>query len=123
MGLINPSRGVLDLDGFRDVKPLFEAAMEAGIWIVLRPGAPIKYACVSFYLETLGPYINAETSAGGISHWITSEVEGTTRTNASDYRDAWMDYIKKMIEVTVPYQITRGGPVIGGLGQPWHILM
>lgn len=49
MGLINPSRGVVDFDGFRALQPLFDAAKDAGIFIVLRPG----------------PYINAETTAGG----------------------------------------------------------
>ncbi|KAK0471626.1 glycoside hydrolase superfamily [Armillaria novae-zelandiae] len=73
---------VVDFDGFRALKPLYEAALDAGIWIVLRPG-----------------YINAETSAGGIAHWATSE-------------EAWMDYILGIIEETGLYQITEGGPVI-----------
>jgi beta-galactosidase GanA len=38
MGLLNPSRGVIDFDGFRALKPLYEAAMAAGIWVVVRPG-------------------------------------------------------------------------------------
>ncbi|KAK0186877.1 glycoside hydrolase family 35 protein [Armillaria mellea] len=96
MGLLNPSRGVVDFDGFRALKPLYEAALDAGIWIVLRPG----------------PYINAETSAGGIAHWATSEVAGTLRTSAPDWKEAWMDYILGIIEETGPYQITEGGPVI-----------
>ncbi|KAG6835738.1 hypothetical protein H0H93_015139 [Arthromyces matolae] len=38
MGLINPAPGVVDFDGFRALQPLYDAAQEAGIWIVLRPG-------------------------------------------------------------------------------------
>lgn len=38
MGLINPQPGVVDFDGFRDLQPLFDAAKQTGIWIVLRPG-------------------------------------------------------------------------------------
>ncbi len=38
MGLINPSPGVVDFDGFRALQPLYDAAKAAGIWIVLRPG-------------------------------------------------------------------------------------
>ena len=38
MGLINPAPGVVDFDGFRALQPLFDAAKQAGIWIVLRPG-------------------------------------------------------------------------------------
>ena len=57
--------------------------------------------------------MNGETSAGGIAHWVTSQVAGTLRTNATDYRAAWQDYISGIINVTVPNQITEGGPVIG----------
>ncbi|KAJ8691682.1 hypothetical protein PTI98_011229 [Pleurotus ostreatus] len=96
MGLINPSRGVVDFDGFRALQPLFDAAKDAGIFIVLRPG----------------PYINAETTAGGIAHWATSEVAGNLRTGAADWKAAWQDYIQGIIKVTVPNQITEGGPVI-----------
>ncbi|KAF8625954.1 hypothetical protein AX17_006679 [Amanita inopinata Kibby_2008] len=96
MGLINPSRGVVDFNDFRALQPLYDAAREAGIWIVLRPG----------------PYINAETSAGGIAHWTTSEVANTLRTNATDWKEAWQAYIQGIIEVTAPNQITAGGPVI-----------
>ncbi len=57
MGLLNPSRGVVDFDGFRALKPLYEAALDAGIWIVLRPGtfqfssADLGYST----LRSLGP--------------------------------------------------------------------
>ncbi|KAG9315962.1 glycoside hydrolase family 35 protein [Chiua virens] len=96
MSLINPSPGVIDLDDYRSLKPLYEAAKQTGLWIVLRPG----------------PYINAETTAGGIAHWITSQVAGELRTNATDWKAAWQDYIQAIIRETVPYQITEGGPVI-----------
>ncbi|KAL5482805.1 hypothetical protein ACEPAI_9400 [Sanghuangporus weigelae] len=98
-GLINPSPGVVDFDGFRGLQPLFDAAKATGIWIVLRPG----------------PYINAETTAGGIAHWVTSQVAGTLRTNAADFHDSWQDYIAGIINVTIPNQITEGGPIIGRL--------
>ncbi|RDB14620.1 putative beta-galactosidase A [Hypsizygus marmoreus] len=96
MGLINPSPGVVDFDGFRALQPLYDAAREAGIWVVLRPG----------------PYINAETSAGGIAHWATTEVAGTLRTNDTDWKAAWQAYIQGIIKVTAPNQIQHGGPVI-----------
>ncbi|KAJ7125804.1 glycoside hydrolase family 35 protein [Mycena crocata] len=96
MGLINPSRGVVDFNSYRALQPLYDAAKAAGIWIVLRPG----------------PYINAETTAGGISHWATTEVAGTLRTNATDWRAAWQDYVLGIIRETAPNQINNGGPVI-----------
>ncbi|KAG6917306.1 hypothetical protein DXG01_003147 [Tephrocybe rancida] len=49
MGLINPSRGVVDFDSFRALQPLYDAAREAGIWIVLRPG-PVSYAMLTRFL-------------------------------------------------------------------------
>ncbi|PPQ97472.1 LOW QUALITY PROTEIN: hypothetical protein CVT26_002820, partial [Gymnopilus dilepis] len=101
MGLINPSRGVVDFNGFRALQPLFDAAKESGIWIILRPVA-----------DAFIQYINAETTAGGIAHWITTEVAGEPRSNASDYEAAWQDYIKGIIDVTAPNQISSGGPVI-----------
>ncbi|KAF9258328.1 glycoside hydrolase family 35 protein [Marasmius fiardii PR-910] len=90
MGLTNPSRNVVDFDGYRDLQPLYKAAKDAGITV----------------------YINAETTAGGIAHWITSEVAGTLRTNASDWRDAWQAYVNGIIRESGPNQITEGGPLI-----------
>jgi hypothetical protein len=98
-GLLNPAPGVVDFDSFRALQPLFDAALTAGIWVILRPG----------------PYINAETTAGGIAHWVTSQTMGTLRTNATDFHDTWQDYIQGIIAQTVPNQITEGGPVIGKL--------
>ncbi|EKM56203.1 glycoside hydrolase family 35 protein [Phanerochaete carnosa HHB-10118-sp] len=49
-GLTNPAPGVLDFDDWRDLQQIFKAAEQASIFIVLRPG----------------PYINAETTAGGL---------------------------------------------------------
>ena len=44
---------------------------------------------------------------------ILSEVAGQLRTNATNWRAAWKDYIQGIITVTAPNQITAGGPVIG----------
>ncbi|KAL4081114.1 glycoside hydrolase family 35 protein [Scleroderma citrinum] len=111
MGLINPSPDVIDFNDYRALKPLFEVAKQTGVWIVLRPGA---YECSrsGLYSSLSGPYINAETSAGGIPHWVTSQVAGELRTNAPDWREAWQDYIQAIIKETEPYQVNHGGPVI-----------
>ncbi|KAF9073660.1 glycoside hydrolase family 35 protein [Rhodocollybia butyracea] len=96
MAALNPSRGVVDFNDWRALQPLYDAAKEAGIWITLRPG----------------PYINAESTAGGIAHWLTSEVAGELRSAAADYTAAWTPYIQGIINETSPNQITEGGPVI-----------
>jgi len=98
-GLLNPAPGVVDFDSFRALQPLFDAALAAGVWVVLRPG----------------PYINAETTAGGIAHWVTSQTEGSLRTNVTDFNSAWQEYIQGIITQAAPNQITEGGPIIGKL--------
>ena len=35
---INPAPGIIDFDGYRALKPLYEACLEAGIWVIIRPG-------------------------------------------------------------------------------------
>ena len=98
-GLVEPSRGQISFTGINALKPFFELCMELGLWVVVRPG----------------PYINAETTAGGIAHWATSEVPGKLRTNESAWWESWQGYVKAVIEETAPYQISEGGPVIGAL--------
>lgn len=36
--LHNPSPGVLDFDGWKGLDAFFQAANEAGLWVVARPG-------------------------------------------------------------------------------------
>ncbi|KAM5536271.1 hypothetical protein V8D89_010048 [Ganoderma adspersum] len=96
MGATNPSRGVVDFNDWRALQPVFDAAKLAGIFIVLRPG----------------PYINAETTAGGIAHWITSEVAGALRTNAADWTAAYEPYVSGIIDAVVPNQVSEGGPIL-----------
>jgi len=88
---------VLDFNDWRALAPIYEAASLAGIFIVLRPG----------------PYINAETTAGGIAHWVTSQTAGELRTNASDFAATWPDYIGEIISQTKGAQVSAGGPVLG----------
>ncbi|KAI8986121.1 glycoside hydrolase superfamily [Trametes punicea] len=96
MGVTNPAPGVIDFNDWRALQPIFDAAKLAGILVVLRPG----------------PYINAETTAGGIAHWATSLVAGTLRTNASDWTAAYQPYVNGIIDQTVPNEVTSGGPVL-----------
>lgn len=37
-GLTNPAPGVLDFDDWRALQPMFDAAKQAGLFIVFRPG-------------------------------------------------------------------------------------
>ncbi|KAF9240278.1 glycoside hydrolase family 35 protein [Melanogaster broomeanus] len=89
MALINPSPGVIDFNDYRALEPLYEAAKQTGIWVVLRPDYCWR-----------------------IAHWATSEVAGELRTNATDWEAAWQDYIQGVVTETVQYQVSQGGPVI-----------
>ncbi|KAH9891918.1 glycoside hydrolase superfamily [Cubamyces lactineus] len=95
-GLTNPAPGVFDFDDWRAIQPIFDAAKLAGIFVILRPG----------------PYINAETTAGGLALWSTSLVEGAVRTNTTSWNSAYQPYVSRIIEAAKPNQVTEGGPML-----------
>jgi len=53
------------------LQPFFDAASDAGIYLIARPG----------------PYINAESSGGGFPGWL-QRINGTLRTTAPDFLNA-----------------------------------
>ncbi len=92
-GISNPSPNEIDFNDWRSLTQFFDIAQLVGLFVVLRPG----------------PYINAETTAGGMAHWATSLVaSGHLRTNETDFMNAWLPYITAVAETTAPYQVTRG---------------
>lgn len=93
--LVMPRRGVTDWTGYRDLQMFLDFCKSSGLWIILRPG----------------PHIQAEVSAGGIAYWALG-IEGELRTNASDYREAWTQYITEVAEIARRNQVTEGGPII-----------
>jgi len=58
-----------------------------------------------------GPYVNAESNAGGFPGWLTTGAYGTLRNNDSRYTDAWTPYFKRYSEIVAKHQITKGGSV------------
>ncbi|KAJ9380822.1 CAZyme family GH35 [Paecilomyces variotii] len=97
--LLEGKPGEYRADGIFALEPFFEAASEAGIYLLARPG----------------PYINAEASGGGFPGWL-QRINGTLRTSAKDYLDATDNYMKNVGATIAKAQITNGGPVI--LWQP-----
>ena len=93
---------------------MFDAAKLAGLFIVLRPGkfGRVYYAYLQLVYILSGPYINAETTAGGLALWSLSLTNSTLRTNASDIEHAWMPYIRSIIDQTTSNQVSQGGPVM-----------
>ncbi|CAN9408063.1 unnamed protein product [Alternaria alternata] len=93
--LLEGKPGVYREEGVFDLQPFFDAAQEAGIYLLARPG----------------PYINAEVSGGGFPGWI-QRVNGTLRTRAPDFLEATDNYMKNVLAKIKPAQITEGGPII-----------
>lgn len=69
--LLEGKPGVYRAEGVFDLKPFFDAASKAGIYLIARPG----------------PYINAEVSGGGFPGWL-QRVNGILRTRAPDFLNA-----------------------------------
>ncbi len=92
----SPKSGVYDFSGVRDVDKLLDMAAQVGLYVIARPG----------------PYINAETSAGGLPGWLTTGA-GRARTNAADYEAAADDWLSHIDAILKNHQLTNGtGTVI-----------
>ncbi|KAI9732390.1 MAG: hypothetical protein M1834_001598 [Cirrosporium novae-zelandiae] len=76
-------------------EPFFNAASEAGIYLIARPG----------------PYINAEVSGGGFPGWLQT-INGTLRTREGSYMESTDNYVAEIGAIVAKAQITNGGPVI-----------
>lgn len=94
-GLHEPKRGEISFEGFRDLQPFIDAALKAGIYLIARPG----------------PYINAETTAGGFPGWGTY-TPGVWRTSNTTYVDAYKGYMAAVGSIIAANEITKGGPII-----------
>ncbi|KZW02751.1 hypothetical protein EXIGLDRAFT_813087 [Exidia glandulosa HHB12029] len=95
LGLMNPAPGVLDFDGLRSMEDAILEAQAAGLWVTAR----------------IGPYVNGETTGGGLPGWMMS-LNATLRTNDATYTQAWTPYWTAMAKILAKHQITAGGPVI-----------
>lgn len=93
--LLEGKPGVFNASGIFDFQPFFDAASEAGIYLLARPG----------------PYINAEVSGGGYPGWM-QRVPALLRTRDPLYLHATDNYAKNMASIIAKAQITNGGPVI-----------
>lgn len=74
--LLEGKPGEYTAEGIFALEPFFDAAKEAGIYLLARPG----------------PYINAEASGGGFPGWL-QRVNGTLRTSDEAYLKATDKYV------------------------------
>ncbi|KUL83112.1 hypothetical protein ZTR_11010 [Talaromyces verruculosus] len=95
--LIEATKGTFELNGIFAYDAFFQAAKEAGLYIIVRPG----------------PYINAELSAGGLPGWRFHAPEGVWwRINNQSYYNEIQPYVQTVGQMLVPYSIDNGGPII-----------
>lgn len=80
----------------KDIQRLFDAAKEAGLYVIARPGV----------------YTNAETNGGGLALWTSDGSGGNYRTSDETYQKAWSEWIAEVGPIIAKNQITNGGPVI-----------
>ncbi|VUC34740.1 unnamed protein product [Clonostachys rosea] len=93
--LLEGKPGEFSAEGVFSLEAFFDAALEAGIWLIARPG----------------PYINAEVSGGGFPGWL-NRLNGTLRFNDEAYIEATNNYANHVNKLIADAQITNGGPVI-----------
>jgi beta-galactosidase GanA len=91
----SPAPGVYDFTGVRDMNLFLNMAQQAGLYVIARPG----------------PYINAETDAGGIAAWALPS-PGGYRTDARPFESAELQWLSEIDSIIAPHQITKGGDVI-----------
>ncbi|KAF2429679.1 glycoside hydrolase family 35 protein [Tothia fuscella] len=94
-GLHEGKQGRIIDEGIWSLDKFFRAASEAGIYLIARPG----------------PYINAETAAGGFPGW-TLRLKSVLRSNSPEFLDATELYAAKIGKAIANAQIINGGPVI-----------
>lgn len=93
--LLEGDPGHFTAEGIFSFDPFFDAAAEAGIYLLARPG----------------PYINAEVSGGGFPGWIQRN-PAILRTNMTAYIEATQNYVSHIGAIIAKAQITNGGPVV-----------
>ncbi|GAB7365088.1 hypothetical protein MBLNU230_g6179t1 [Neophaeotheca triangularis] len=93
--LLEGNPGQFTAEGVFGFEQFFDAAAEAGIYLLARPG----------------PYINAEVSGGGFPGWLQREPD-FLRTNMTGYIDATANYVASIGRIIADAQITNGGPVV-----------
>lgn len=94
-GLLEGDPGNVVTEGIWSLETFFRAATQAGIYLIARPG----------------PYINAETTAGGIPGWVLRS-NFTIRSDEYGYLNMTRHYMSTIAHAIEKAQITHGGPVI-----------
>ncbi|QRW09228.1 glycoside hydrolase family 35 protein [Ceratobasidium sp. AG-Ba] len=96
-GYHSASPGALDFEsGAHNFESILDDCKELGLYVIWRAG----------------PYVNAETTAGGFALWATTGAYGSLRNNDTRYTNAWMPYMKKYTQILSKHQVTNGGNLV-----------
>lgn len=88
--------GVWDFTGDRDFGAFLDTAAELGLYVMVRSG----------------PYICGEWSGGGIPAWLLTKKNMWQRADDEVFMPYAEKWLRKLMEIVVPRQVTRGGTVV-----------
>ncbi|KAJ7175894.1 glycoside hydrolase family 35 protein [Mycena filopes] len=92
-----PNNHTVDMEtGARNFEPILDLAKELGLFVTMRGG----------------PYVNAETTAGGFALWTTTGAYGGLRNNDPRYTAAWTPFMDEINKITAKHQLTNGGSIL-----------
>jgi beta-galactosidase len=94
--LHEPSPGVFDFSGNKDIATFVRMAQEEGLNVIVRPG----------------PYICGEWEAGGLPAWLFADPSIKVRTRDERFLAASNRYLSRLGRELAPLQATHGGPII-----------
>ena len=90
------TEGQWNFEGDLDLGAFIDLAKELGLYVMLRPG----------------PYICAEWTGGGIPAWLLSDPLLEQRTDNPVFMEHTEAYLRRVMEIVAPRQLTRGGNVV-----------
>ncbi len=94
--LHEPRKGEFCFEGILDVEEFIRQAGNLGLYVIIRPS----------------PYICAEWEFGGLPAWLLKEDGMRLRVSCQPFLTCVEEYYKVLFPRIIPWQITRGGPVI-----------
>ncbi len=84
--------GHYDFSGVRNIERALQMAEEEGLYVIAR----------------MGPYVNAELTAGGFPGWLLRQ-RAEARTDAAEYQVAADEWMTQINAILARHQITNGG--------------
>jgi beta-galactosidase GanA len=84
--------GHYDFTGVRNVERAIQMAEEEGLYVIAR----------------MGPYVNAELTAGGFPGWLLRQ-RTEARTDAAEYQAAADEWMTQIDAILARHQLTNGG--------------